>query len=46
MNHLLTAELFRLERAELARRLRRERPSATVRATRAARHTPRHRAPR
>ncbi|MEU8264716.1 hypothetical protein AB0C02_29365 [Micromonospora sp. NPDC048999] len=43
MNHLLTAELFRLERAELARRLRRERPTATVPA---ARHTPRHRATR
>ncbi len=43
MNHLLTAELIRLERAELTRRLRRERHAATVRAPR---HTPRHRASR
>ncbi|MET8908960.1 hypothetical protein [Micromonospora sp. NPDC004551] len=39
MNHLLTAELFQLERAELVRRLRRDRHVATVRATR----TPPHR---
>ncbi|SCL27700.1 hypothetical protein GA0070624_3554 [Micromonospora rhizosphaerae] len=34
MNHLLTAELIELERAELVRRLRRDRHAATVRATR------------
>ncbi|MEW2331443.1 hypothetical protein AB0880_26975 [Micromonospora chersina] len=34
MNHLLTAELVRLERAGLVRRLRRDRHAATVRATR------------
>lgn len=34
MNHLLTAELFELERAELVRRLRRDRHTATVRAAR------------
>lgn len=33
MNHLLTAELFEMERAELVRRLRRDRHAATVRAT-------------
>ncbi|MFU8874645.1 hypothetical protein [Micromonospora sp. SL4-19] len=38
MNHLLTAELIEMERAELVRRLRRDRHAATVRATRSGRH--------
>ncbi|MFE9694487.1 hypothetical protein [Micromonospora sp. NPDC005806] len=37
MNHLLTAELYQLERAELVRRLRRDRHAATVRGTRTTR---------
>ncbi|MFE9955047.1 hypothetical protein [Micromonospora sp. NPDC005299] len=38
MNHLLTAELFQLERAELVRQLRRDRHAAIVRATRTSLH--------
>jgi len=34
MNHLLTADLIELERAELVRRLRRDRHAAAVRAAR------------
>ncbi|MCW3816622.1 hypothetical protein ONA91_19440 [Micromonospora sp. DR5-3] len=34
MNHLLAADLIQLERAELVRRLRRDRHTAAVRATR------------
>ncbi|MEU5724596.1 MULTISPECIES: hypothetical protein [unclassified Micromonospora] len=34
MNHLLAADLIELERAELVRRLRRDRHVATVRAIR------------
>ena len=34
MNHLLTADLIQMERAELVRRLRRDQHAAAVRATR------------
>lgn len=37
MYHLLTADLIELERAELVRRLRRDRHTAAVRAARTAR---------